>query len=202
MSPSPSLIRIVLWAHQLLAEVLNPGDTAVDLTAGNGTDTLFLAQRVGPSGRVLAFDIQTEALHNTALRLEEAGIAHACCRTPAEVIGQQGVRLIHDGHERLAEYLEAPVRALIANLGYLPGGDPQLITQTTSTLAAFRQGLDRLLPGGRLVTVVYVGHPGGLEESRQIEALFQGLSSRAWHVLRLQVANRREAPYLLVVEKR
>jgi len=50
--------------------------------------------------------------------------------------------------------------------------------------------------------VVYVGHLGGDDESRQLEALLQGLSARHWHILRLQVVNRTDAPYLLVVEKR
>ncbi len=74
MTRRVSLIRVVLWAHQLLAEVLSPGDTAVDLTAGNGTDTLFLARLVGPVGRVIAFDIQQQALQNTAILLDSAAI--------------------------------------------------------------------------------------------------------------------------------
>lgn len=40
------------------AQVLRPGDVAVDATAGNGHDTLFLAQAVGPSGTVYAIDVQ------------------------------------------------------------------------------------------------------------------------------------------------
>lgn len=202
MPRSASLVRIVLWAHQLLSEVLLPGDTAVDLTAGKGADTLFLANQVGPAGRVLAFDIQPTALDTTALRLAEAGIAHSFCRSPAEVAGKRGVCLIHDSHARLAAYLDGPARGIVANLGYLPGGDPALVTQSASTLAALRQGLERLVSGGRLAVVAYVGHPGGMEESRRVEALFQGLSARHWHVLRLQVANRGNAPYLLLVEKR
>ena len=56
------LANIVSRSQRLLSEVLQPGDLAVDLTAGNGSDTLFLAQTVGPTGTVLAFDIQVQAL--------------------------------------------------------------------------------------------------------------------------------------------
>lgn len=200
--PKVSLIRIVLWAHQLLGEVLRPGDTAVDLTAGNGADTLFLARRVGPSGRVLAFDIQQQALQRTADRLVSEEIASSYCMSPDDLSGEPGVFLIHDSHDRLDHYLNGPVRGMVANLGYLPGGDPTLVTRAESTLAAIGRGLELLLPQGRLAVVAYVGHPAGNDESRQVEALLQGLSSRHWHILRLQVVNREEAPYLLVVEKR
>jgi predicted methyltransferase len=39
-------------------QVLQPGDTAVDATAGNGHDTLALAELVGPQGVVWALDLQ------------------------------------------------------------------------------------------------------------------------------------------------
>jgi ubiquinone/menaquinone biosynthesis C-methylase UbiE len=39
-------------------QVLRPGDVAVDATCGNGHDTLFMAQCVGPSGCVHAVDVQ------------------------------------------------------------------------------------------------------------------------------------------------
>ncbi len=45
--------RMVTLAHKFLEEVLSYGDTAVDLTAGGGWDTLFLAERTGVRGRVL-----------------------------------------------------------------------------------------------------------------------------------------------------
>ena len=66
------LANIVSRSQQLLNEVLQPGDLAVDLTAGNGSDTLSLAQTVGPTGTVLAFDIQVQALATTTERLEQA----------------------------------------------------------------------------------------------------------------------------------
>jgi hypothetical protein len=39
-------------------QVLRPGDTAVDATCGNGHDSLFMAQCIGPSGRLHAVDLQ------------------------------------------------------------------------------------------------------------------------------------------------
>ena len=45
------------FSHQLL-KVVEPGDFVIDATMGNGHDTAFLAELVGPSGEVFAFDIK------------------------------------------------------------------------------------------------------------------------------------------------
>ena len=71
MSASP-LTRIVPWSQQLLAEILDPGETAIDLTAGKGKDTLFLYRTVGAGGRIIAFDVQPRALELSAERLGAA----------------------------------------------------------------------------------------------------------------------------------
>ena len=42
---------ILAQVHDLVRRVLRPGDVAVDATVGNGQDTLFLAECVGPTGR-------------------------------------------------------------------------------------------------------------------------------------------------------
>ena len=49
------LPHIISWSHRLVREVLEPGDLAVDLTAGRGRDTLMLCQTVGAEGCVLSF---------------------------------------------------------------------------------------------------------------------------------------------------
>jgi hypothetical protein len=89
----------------------------------------------------------------------------------------------------------------MANLGYLPGGDPALITRPDSTLAALQQSLHLLAPRGRLVVTVYPGHPGGAEEGAVVNAFFCHLTREHWHVLSLRVVNHSDAPYLLVAER-
>lgn len=200
---SAGLTRIVSWAQQLLAEVLQPGDLAVDLTAGTGRDTLFLARHVAPDGRVLAFDIQRAALAQTAALLDGAGFGYTrhSAAVVAPLVGP-GVHLLPLGHERFAEFLPAPPRVIIANLGYLPGGDPAITTLPDTTLTALRQALSALVPGGRLAVALYVAHPGGRSEADAVDALFAALPAAAWQVLCLSVANLPQAPFLLVAEKK
>ena len=103
-------------AHAFLRTHVRPGAFALDATAGNGHDTLFLCRLVGAAGRVLAFDVQPQAVENTNARLRENGC------------GQVG-RAVLDSHANLAAYA-APgsVDAAVFNLGYLPGGDHGVFT--------------------------------------------------------------------------
>ena len=45
-------------AAACLRQVVQPGDTVIDATMGNGHDTAMLAELVGESGHVIAFDVQ------------------------------------------------------------------------------------------------------------------------------------------------
>lgn len=203
MMSAPALTRIVPWSQQLLAEILKPGDTAIDLTAGKGRDTLFLCRTVGPEGRVVGFDIQPRALEITAQRLRAAGAAVALyppgrwVRNPPA-----GVHLIRDDHARLSRYVKLSVGAVIANLGYLPGGDQGVITRPDSTLAALQQALSLVRVGGRLAVVTYPGHPGGEAEEAAVGEYLRQLDPSAWEVLAIEAANRGQAPGLLVVQRR
>src|SRR6478736_9938145 len=53
---------------------LKPGQSVCDLGCGNGFYTLKLAKEVGPTGKVLAVEIQPEMLDMLAKRAEKAGV--------------------------------------------------------------------------------------------------------------------------------
>ena len=185
-SASGGLPSAVGWAHLLLADRLHPGARVVDATAGNGHDTLFLARLVGPTGHVLAFDVQAEALAATRARLDSAGIDPACCT------------LVQTGHETLAEHLPAEWRggvdAVVFNLGYLPGGDKTRITQADTTRVALAAAVENLSPGGLLTIAVYPGHEGGREEQRAVADWAESLPAREFEVQLLRPINRAASP--------
>lgn len=89
----------------------------------------------------------------------------------------------------------------MANLGYLPGGDPALIPRPETTLAALRQCMARLAPGGRLLVSLYPGHSGGDTEARQVSELFAALPGNAWQTRHLRIPNACQAPGLLAAER-
>lgn len=196
------LTRIVDWGHELLAEKISNGQLVVDLTAGNGYDALMLWRLVGPSGQVVAFDIQDAALNSSQLRLESAGASVRRWQERQEPLARQpGVDLVAVGHQSLSRYLPEAPYGIIANLGYYPSGDKRITTQPETTLSALQQSCRLLAPGGRLAVVVYCGHPGGLDEARAVDRFFSVLNENEFQVLQLKVLNRPDAPYLLVAEK-
>jgi hypothetical protein len=146
-------------AHRAVGQFLRTGDFAVDLTAGNGGDTLFLASCVQPEGRVHAFDIQQAALSSTGRRLQDHQLLDYAT-------------LHHRSHADWLLALPAEdlprVRAVMINLGYLPGGDHSMITTPESTLAALRQVIAHLSGHCLLTIIAYTGHPGGMEEYRAV----------------------------------
>ena len=56
-------------AHSLIRERIRSRDRVIDATVGNGHDTLFLAELVGPDGHVTGFDLQQEAIESATARL-------------------------------------------------------------------------------------------------------------------------------------
>ena len=183
--PSPLTV-----AHRWVAERLQPGEIAVDATAGGGTDTLFLAKLSGRKGLVYAFDVQVEALELTRRRLD------------GEAAPLANVSLIHGSHEQMEEEVPAALHgkaaAVMFNLGYLPGSDGTVITKPHSTLAALQSALKLLRSKGIITAVLYPGHPGGNEEAEAVEEWAAGLHPHEAEVLLYRFLNRAHtAPYLL-----
>jgi len=197
------LSRMTPWSHELLAEVVSPGDLVVDLTAGRGQDTFALWQMVGEQGQVVAFDLQQDALLQTQQRLlASAATVRMADQNCKPLTLQPGVDLLHCCHSHYADKVVNAPTAIIANLGYLPGGNQQVITRSESTLAALHPAFAGLAVGGRMVVVVYPGHPGGEEEAILVSRFFSSLDSNRCDVLQLQLPNRTQAPCLFVAEKR
>jgi len=180
--------RLTERVHEILRPRLQPGDVAVDATAGNGHDTKFLAEAVGPEGRVFAFDLQRSAIEATRDRLA------------SEALGN--VTLIQENHANLAEFLprehHGRVAAITFNLGYLPGSDKTATTDAATTRQAIEAGLSWLCPGGVMTILAYTGHPGGREETDSVENFLSTLSPRSFDVTVHDPAKER-APRLFVV---
>jgi len=187
----PDAVAIV---HAALRSFLKPGDFAVDATAGNGGDTVQLAQCVSPGGLVLAIDIQKSALATCAARCREAALT-----TPPT--------LLQASHEEMANPAfrarwPATPTAITFNLGYLPGGDHGIVTRTQTTLLALKGATAWLRPGGLLAVVCYPGHPEGARETDAVLAWASGLPPETHAVSRHQSTNtRRPAPITLLIHK-
>ena len=176
-------------ARDALLRAVQAGDTVVDATMGNGHDTLFLAEQVGPEGHVYAFDIQESALVSTRKLLEENHVADR-------------VTLLCRSHADMAECVPCPVAAAVFNLGWLPGGNHGITTLWESTRAAASAALELLRPGGILTVCAYPGHPEGDRERNMLIHFFSALSNKQFNVLRQSFLNAGEgAPECFIIQK-
>ena len=179
--------QITEWCRLFIAQQVREGDLCIDATAGNGHDTLFLSRLAKSSGRVLAFDIQKEALDAAQRRLMKAG-------------ADDNVSFILDSHSRMNQYASPEtVSCIVFNLGYLPGGDHSLATQPETTLTAIEQGLTLLKPGGLISLCIYSGGDSGFAERDALLDYLKTLDPRQYLVVLSQYYNRPHHPPIPVL---
>ncbi len=145
-------------AQQAVSEVLTGGETVIDATVGNGFDTCFLAETVGPAGRVIGFDVQNSAIETTSRRLQAGGVGN--------------VDLKEEGHAKLRTAVEVETAtAVMFNLGFLPRGDKTVVTKAASSTQGIAAALEVLEPHGILTVLAYRGHDGGQDEYDAVHRL-------------------------------
>lgn len=182
--------RPTALVQQILREILREGDLVIDATAGNGHDTLFLADCVGSSGRVLAFDVQAAAITSARAKVEQTGFA-------------ERVDFFQESHEHMESHaVKDSVAAIMFNLGYLPGDDHALTTETATTLAALEAAVRLLKPDGILSVVCYPGHTSGVLEAGAVENWMTSQATKGWRIAKYgAIATRRPAPFLLLAQR-
>lgn len=182
-----TLMRVLPFTKYLLEQSVTTGDNVIDATAGNGHDTLFLAQLTGGSGKVYAFDIQEDAVSATRDRVK----------------GFDNVDVILDSHANIEHYVKGEIGAAVFNLGYLPKGDHSIITKAETTLAAIRQCIHLLKKNGLVVIVIYSGHEGGSEERDAVMDYALQLPQTKFDVMKYQFINQQHSPpFLVAIEKK
>ena len=196
--------RRALESAFALSRQMHHAPIAVDGTAGNGHDTLFLASSVGSEGRVWAFDIQAEALEAASRRL--AGVDAVRGGSVAESCLLDRVSFVHAGHETLAEVLPEKARGNVwgamFNLGFLPGSDRLVITNPATTIAAL-EALVLYVPCGGVVSVHgYMGHDGGAMEAGIVSSWFEERLWDDWRVARYSFVNKKHNQEVLFLAER
>ena len=183
------MIDLLTVEKQFIASHVREGGTVVDFTMGNGHDTLWLAEQVGETGKVYAFDVQPQALENSKRLLRESGCP-------------QNYTLILDSHANVEQYVKEPICAGMFNLGYLPGSDKTVTTLRESTMKAVEGALRLLEDDGGLLIAVYPGHAEGSLEGKMLDEFFATLDRKKICVSKLMIVNSPTSPFFFLVEKR
>lgn len=165
-------------SHQFMAAHIGEGAFCIDATAGKGRDTLFLCRLVGESGRVLAMDIQSDAVAQTRSLLEQEGVAHRA-------------QVVETCHSRIGDYA-APdsVDGIMFNFGWLPGGDHHTFSHADTSVEAVRAALDLLKVGGVMTLCIYYGRENGTAERDALLAFLPTIDHRRYTVMRTEFTNR------------
>lgn len=170
-----------------LLRVLGKARLVVDATAGNGKDTLFLAEHTPPEAHIYAFDIQKEAMQKT--RAVTAAYA-------------EKIHYLVCGHEFLGQIVPEEIDVAVFNLGYLPGADHGITTRTETTRRAAAAALTRLRVHGICLITVYPGHPEGSAEADMLAGYLSRLPVHEFTVGCYQLMNHKKtAPYVYLIER-
>ena len=111
------VLKVIEFVHELIKNKVNSNDLCVDMTIGNGFDTLLLCNI---SKFVYGFDIQQIAINNTDKLLKENS--------------KSNYKLICDSHEFIDKYINSKIKFAIYNLGYLPCGNKSITTLAASNI--------------------------------------------------------------------
>lgn len=194
------IVKTTSLAMHIVSEYIQPGDTVVDCTMGNGYDTLSLAEAAGCTqdsekrGNVYAFDIQQDALDAASSYLAQHGI---------EDPEKNGIHLIRESHTnidlRLTDVKEE-ISAIVFNLGFMPGRDKTIMTMTETSLIAIKKAITLVKKDGVVSIMAYTGHKEGESECAAIFEFLKTLPSKKYHVAYVNMINQKKtAPSLFLV---
>jgi SAM-dependent methyltransferase len=143
------LRRLLHDPHKLLAPYVRPGMTVVEPGPGMGFFTIELARMVGPTGRVIAVDIQPKMVQGLKRRASKAGVLE---RVDA----------------RLAEPASLGLKDLAGKVDFVPAF--AVVHELPDAESFFREAAELLKPGASLLLVEPAGHVNAKEFEAELAA--------------------------------
>ena len=167
------------FVHKYIRPLIGKDDIVVDMTAGNGNDTLFLARY---AKTVYAFDISEEAIRRSREKTAEC----------------DNVILIYDNHIHIDRYIKEKIRLFVFNLGYLPSSEETRITKAEETLISFDRAYSLLEEKGYIVITFYLKHPGGRDEYYLLDRYIQ---TEKIAIIDSYKQDKQDAPITYIIKK-
>lgn len=183
-------------AHRYWQECIRLGDSAIDATCGNGHDTLELCRLIlkAETSQVYAYDIQEQALATTRKQLEEN-------LSSLQLERVQLIKGCHSDFSKISHETSSPIRLVVYNLGYLPGGDKSQTTLVDTTLLSIQNACKLVSPGGLISITCYPGHTAGAVEEEAVCRFAEKLPRVNWSCCHHRWINRQRSPSLFLLQK-
>lgn len=174
------MIKITNIGHLILNQYISKKDTLIDMTLGNGFDSLYYIDKVK---HIYAFDIQKIAIDNSKKLLNN----------------YNNITYILDNHSNLGNY-DLKYDFAIYNLGYLPNYDKSIKTNYIDTINSLKILLKNKIKG--ILLTIYVGHEEGKVESEKIMEFIKDIPD--YEILRLSLENKFKTnpPYILFLKRK
>ena len=100
------------------------------------------------------------------------------------------------------QYVSHPVKVVMFNLGYLPGGDHNIGTKGATTIEAIEKSLSLLVKNGIVMIVIYYGGDSGFDEKEAVLEFLASLDCKKYSVLMHHFINQINCPPIAVcIEK-
>jgi|SRR5690625_3554260 len=173
--------NMVELTHTLIKDYLNKNINAVDMTLGNGNDTLYLAKHVN---HVYAFEIQKQGIENSIKLLNKNNISN--------------YTIFNESHENV-DKINNKYEVAIFNLGYLPGSDKTITTTYSTTINT----LSKLIENEStkiIAIVVYRGHDNSKESDYLLDYI-NTLDTKFKISKHEHINLTNKAPYLILMER-
>ena len=180
-------LSILNKARSLMEGNLKENDLVIDATVGNGKDSLYLLEII-KKGYLFGFDIQEEAINNTNNLLKDK---------------YKNYRLFKLGHENMDMVLEdyqGKISLIIFNLGFLPKGNKDITTKSSTTIRAIENSIKLLNKKGHIVITIYKGHKEGLKESIKIKEYLDNNKNYVYE--EYHNTDNKLAPYVIDIKQR
>lgn len=183
-----NFFNIVGYYQFMIENIIKDDMVAVDCTAGNGNDTLFLCNIMKGKGKVFAFDVQEEAVKATSQLLERK-------------CSYDNYEIICDCHSRIGDFIDGPIDPAVFNLGYLPNSESRISTTFDTTLKSLEAILERLRKKGYIFIAAYLGHDDSSERNSLFDYL-SSLDSKIYKVANHKLINiNNYPPELFIIQK-
>ncbi len=149
-SKEKKLSPSVIYYHDLINNFASKDKIAIDATLGNGNDSLFLANLFK---KVYSFDIQDLAVKRSKEKLKD----------------YDNVIVTQANHMYVDNYVKEKVDLVTFNLGFLPGSDKKICTNSYTTINALKKCYELLNDNGLIIITTYSRHLGGSKEANDID---------------------------------
>lgn len=172
----------------ILNTLLRDKKILVDMTAGNGYDSLRMLKMQPNYEKIYIYDIQKEAIDNTKKLLDSYSYDNCI--------------YLNKSHDDLS-CIEENVDFAMYNLGYLPGKNKNIVTKTKSTITSILALLKKLNNGAIVIITTYPGHEEGYAEDIAVHDLLIKLDQKEFNVLKMEFINQKNNPCkTYILEKR